>query len=58
MDGASVVEEIVAPALRHRSSKVRVEALRALTRMCAFVDARVVVAHLTARGRAQTKLFR
>ena len=42
VDGASVVEEIVAPALRHRSSKVRVEALRALTRMSPFVDARVV----------------
>ena len=57
VDGASVVEEIVAPALRHRSSKVRVEALRALTRMCAFVDARVVVAHLTGGDERKRNYF-
>lgn len=37
MDGASVVEEVVALALRHRSSEVRVEALRTLNRVCTLV---------------------
>jgi hypothetical protein len=57
VDGERVVEEIVAPALRHRSSKVRVEALRALTRARAFVDARVVVAHLTGGDERKRNYF-
>jgi len=57
VDGERVVEEIVAPALRHRSSKVRVEALRALTRARAFVDARIVVAHLTGGDERQRNYF-
>ena len=58
VDGASVVEEIVAPALRHRSSKVRVEALRALTRMCAFVDAGIKYrAHLTGGDERKRNYF-